>query len=140
VGLLAVMDAAAMHLALAPTSAPVPTARLMLRSGFTALRDIARVLAIPFDPDPQPDDPIELTFEEYEAAVEHVVKAGFMAERSAAESWPHFRGWRVNYERIAYALARKVDAVPAMWSGSRDWPAEPMMPKRPTDRRPDPTR
>jgi len=140
VGLLAVMDAAAMHMALAPTAAPVPTARLILRSGFTALRDIARVVGIPFNPDPFPDDPIELTFAEYEAGVERVVKAGFMAERSAEESWPHFRGWRVNYERIAYALARKVDAVPAVWSGPRDWPAEPMAPNRPVDRRPDATR
>jgi hypothetical protein len=137
VGLLSVLDAAAMHMALAPTSAPVPTARLMLRSGFTALRDVARVVRIPFDPDPMPDDPIELTFEEYEAAVERVVKAGFMAERTAQESWPHFRGWRVNYERIAHALARKVDAVPALWSGPRDWPAEPIPPIRPVDRRPD---
>jgi hypothetical protein len=140
VALLAMMDAAAMHMALAPTAAPVPTARLMLRSGFTALRDIARVIRIPFNPDPLPDDPIELTFEEYAAGVEHVVKAGFLAERTAEESWPHFRGWRVNYERIAYQLARKIDAVPAMWSGPRDWPSEPMPPNRPVDRRPDPTR
>jgi len=140
IALLAVMDAAAMHMALAPTSAPAAAGRLMLRSGFTALRDIARVIQIPFDPDPDPDDPIQLTFDEYEQAVEHVVKAGFLAERPAEESWPHFRGWRVNYERIAYALARKVDAVPALWSGVRDWPSEPMAPDRPVDRRPDPAR
>jgi hypothetical protein len=140
VALLAMMDAAAMHMALAPTAAPVPTARLMLRSGFTALRDIARVIGIPFDPDPMPDDPIELTFDEYAAGVERAVKAGLLTERTAEESWPHFRGWRVNYEGIAYTLARTVDAVPALWSGTRDWPAEPIPPNRPVDRRPDPTR
>jgi hypothetical protein len=140
IALLTVMDAAAMHLALAPTSAPVASARLMLRSGFTALRDIARVIRIPFDPDPNPDDPIALSYEEWEAAVDHVVKAGFLTERTAEEAWPHFRGWRINYESIAYALARKVDAVPALWSGARDWPAEPMAPSRPVDRRPDPMR
>jgi len=68
------------------------------------------------------------------------IPAGFLAERPAEESWPHYRGWRVNYERIAYALARKVDAVPALWSGRRDWPSEPMAPERPIDRRPDPAR
>jgi hypothetical protein len=140
IGLLSVMDAAAMHMALAPTASPAPAARLMLRSGFTALRDIARVIRIPFDPDPQPDGPVQLTYAEWEEAVEHVVKAGFLAERSAEEAWSHFRGWRVNYESIAYALARKVDAVPALWSGSREWPAEPMAPERPVDRRPDPMR
>ena len=139
IALLCVMDGAAMHMALAPTTSPAATARLMLRSGFTALRDIARVIRIPFDPDPRPDGPLTLTFEDWEAAVEHVVKAGFLAERTAEEAWPHFRGWRVNYESIACALARAVDAVPAMWSGSRDWPAEPMPPDRPVDRRPNPT-
>src|SRR5262249_52410185 len=83
IALLAVMDAAAMHLALAPTAAPVPTARLMLRSGFTALREIARVVGIPFDPDPHPGDRITLAYEDWEEAVNHVVKAGFITERSA---------------------------------------------------------
>jgi hypothetical protein len=136
IGLVAVMDAAAMHLALAPTSAPAPQARLMLRSGFTALRDIARVIRIPFDPDPRPEDDIRLTYEEYAKAVQHVIDAGFITERTAEQSWLHFRGWRVNYERIAYDLARKVDAVPALWSGERDWESEPLAPSRPQDRRP----
>jgi hypothetical protein len=131
VGLLAVMDAAALQLALAPTRAPDAEARLMLRSAFTGLRDIA------FDPDPLPDTPILLPYEDFEDAVKHIEEAGFRTERSAAEAWPHFRGWRVNYEEIAYALARKLDAVPAPWSGDRDWPSVPMRPERPEDRRPE---
>lgn len=137
IALIAVMDAAAMHLSLAPTAASVPAGRLMLRSGFTALRDIARVVGIPFNPDPSPEDPLQLTFEEYAEAVARVEKAGFILERSAEESWPHFRGWRVNYENIGYALARNVDAVPALWSGDRDFPNVPVAPPRPTDRRPE---
>ncbi|OKI67369.1 hypothetical protein [Micromonospora sp. CB01531] len=140
VALIAVMDAAAMHISLAPSAAVVPAARLMLRSGFTALREIARVVRIPFDPDPDPDGPLRLTFEEYAEAVAHVQKAGFVTERSAEESWPHFRGWRVNYESIGYALARNLDAVPALWSGGRDFPHEPVAPQRPVDRRPQPSR
>jgi hypothetical protein len=137
VALLAVMDAAAMQLALAPTQAPAAEARLMLRSAFTALRDIARVIHIPFDPDPLPDSPIRLSFEDFAEAVKHVEGAGFLSERPAEEAWPHFRGWRVNYEEIVYALARRVDAVPAPWSGDRDWPSVPMQPNRPLDRRPE---
>ncbi|MEV0804852.1 hypothetical protein [Micromonospora sp. NPDC050200] len=137
IALIAVMDAGAMHISLAPTAATVPAARLMLRSGFTALRDIARVVRIPFDPDPSPDGPLRLTFEEYAEAVAYVQQAGFVVERSAEESWPHFRGWRVNYESIGYALARNVDAVPALWSGDRDFPSTPLAPRRPTDRRPE---
>jgi hypothetical protein len=136
VALVAVMDASAMQLALSPTNAPAPEARLMLRSAFTALRDIARTLHFPFDPDPQPDAPMRLTFEEFADAVKHVQDAGFLTERSAEEAWPHFRGWRVNYESIAYWLANKLDAVPALWTGDRAWPSVPMKPIRPEDRRP----
>jgi hypothetical protein len=137
VGLLAVMDAAALQLALSPTSAPAAEARLMLRSAFTGLRDIARVIHLPFDPDPLPDTPIRLSYEEFAEAVKHIEEAGFMTERSADEAWPHFRGWRVNYEEIAYALAKKLDAVPAPWSGDRSWRSVPMKPTRPEDRRPE---
>ena len=136
VGLLAVMDAASLHMSLTPNAETTPAARLMVRAGFTALRDIARVLRIPFDPDPDPDDPIKLTYEEYAEGVAWIESAGFVVERSAEEAWPHFRGWRVNYEHIAYALARLVDAVPALWSGDRDWPSPQLAPIRPVNRKP----
>ncbi|MEV6990959.1 hypothetical protein AB0N87_17290 [Streptomyces sp. NPDC093228] len=135
VGLVSVMDAAAMQLSLTPGSAP-PEARLVLRAGFSALRDIARALRIPFDADPDPDAPIQLTFAEFEAAVTMVSTAGFPAERSAKEAWPHFHGWRVNYEAIAYELCRRFDAVPGLWSGPRDFVFTPIPPRRPVDRQP----
>lgn len=136
VGLATVMDAAALHLALNPDEAP-PEARLVLRASFIALRDIARVVGIPFDPDPRSDAPLILTFAEYAEAVEHVQQAGFPAQRSAEESWPHFRGWRINYESIVRELSRRVDAVPALWTGPRDWPWPAMPPARPSHRDPD---
>ncbi|MFJ5533106.1 hypothetical protein [Streptomyces sp. NPDC093261] len=136
VGLLAVMDAAAMQLSLSPRSAP-PEARLVLRAGFTALRDIARSVRLPFEADPAPGAPIHLTFAEFEAAVAMVEAAGFPSERPAEEAWPHFHGWRVNYEAIAYELCRRSDAVPALWSGPRDFAAAPLPPLRPVDRRPE---
>ncbi|WP_371502014.1 hypothetical protein OG871_33730 [Kitasatospora sp. NBC_00374] len=137
VGLIAVLDAAAMQLSLNPRSAP-PEARLVLRAGFTAMRDIAGALRIPYDPDPEPDGPIRLGFAEFDAAVAMVTASGFPAERDAAEAWPHFRGWRVNYEAIGYELARRSDAVPSLWTGPRDFPAVPIPPSRPADRRPKP--
>jgi hypothetical protein len=136
IAMLAVMDGAAMHLALAPNGAPAE-ARLAVRAGFSALRDIAQALGIPFDPDPQPDKAITLTYEEFAEGVKHAEDAGFQWERSPEDAWPHFKGWRVNYEPVAYALARKIDAVPALWSGPRDWPADAMPPRRPPHRRPD---
>jgi hypothetical protein len=135
VSLLAVMDAAAMQLAVAPKAAP-PEARLVLRAGFSSLRDIARTMRIPFDPDPEPNTPIRLSYAEFYAAVAMVSATGFAKERSVEEAWEHFRGWRVNYESIAYELCRWVDAVPALWSGPRDFAVTPIPPKRPEDRRP----
>jgi len=135
VGMIAVMDAAALQLALTPRTAP-PQARLVLRAGFTALRDIARALRVPFDPDPAPDAPIRLVYAEFEAAVDMLEATGFHPERPTAEAWPHFHGWRVNYEAIAYDLCRRCDAVPALWSGPRDFPSTPIPPRRPADRRP----
>ncbi|MBL1084516.1 hypothetical protein JK359_21535 [Streptomyces actinomycinicus] len=135
VGLVAVMDAAALQLALDPRLAP-PEARLVLRAGFTALRDIARALHIPFDADPSPGAPVRLGFAEFDAAVGMMATAGFRSERTAKDAWPHFRGWRVNYEAIAYELCRRCDAVPALWTGPRDFPGDPIPPRRPVDRQP----
>lgn len=135
VGLVAVMDAAAMQLALTPHTAP-PEARLVLRAGFIALRDIARALRLPFDPDPAPDAPIRLTCAEFDEAVAMLEAAGFGADRTTLQAWPHFHGWRVNYEAIAYELCRRCDAVPALWTGPRDFASTPIPPRRPADRRP----
>ena len=140
IGLLAVMDGAALQLALAPDSAPTE-ARLCLRMGFSCLRYIADLLRIPYDPDPLPDDPIELTFEEFAAGVERLEQAEFPMEKTPEEAWLHFKGWRVNYESIAYALADLVVAPPGPWSGGRDHlPGMAIIPERPADRSPeDPT-
>lgn len=134
--LLAVLDSASMQLALAPAAAP-SEARLCLRMGFTAVRDMARVLHIPHDPDPLPGSSIRLTFGEFEEAVEVLRDIGFPVERSAQEAWPDFRGWRVNYEAVMYALADLVVAPPALWSGvRRDIREGPMVVRRPLDRTP----
>jgi hypothetical protein len=136
VGLLAVLDSAALYLACCPSTAP-SEARLALRMGFTCLRDIATTLGLTFDPDPRPDAPIELTYDEFLAGIARMSASGFELERSPEEAWPHFRGWRVNYERIAYELADRVDAVPAPWSGPRRGKQAPIAIRRPVNRVPE---
>jgi hypothetical protein len=59
---------------------------------------------------------------------------GYPMEVSAEEAWPHFRGWRANYEAVAYAIAYAVDAPPALWSGPRRWTTEAVAPHRPANR------
>jgi hypothetical protein len=132
--LLAVLDAAALHLALCPDSAPAE-ARPLLRIGFTAMRAVARTLRVRVNDDPHPGDPLELTREDFDAAVRRLAEAGWSFERSPDEAWPHFRGWRVNYETAAYNIAAHLDLPPAIWSGSRArLGAVAAMPQRPVDR------
>lgn len=136
IGLLAVLDSAAMYLALAPSAAPV-TARLCLRMGFTCLRQLADTIGLSVELDPRPDAPIQLTLEEFSSAVDRLAAVGFPIERSAEEAYAHFRGWRVNYEAIAYWLAYDIDAVPALWSGPRRHNFDPIPPRRPANRTPE---
>jgi len=63
-------------------------------------------------------------------------QVGFKITRDPAEAWPQFVGWRVNYEQTAYRIAEAIDAVPALWSGPRHNPTQPIPPKRPAAGRP----
>jgi hypothetical protein len=133
---LAVLDAAALHMAACPDSAPF-TARLCVQMGFTCLRKLTRTLRIPIDEDPRPDDPVRLSWEEFMQGWERITSVGFPVERTAEEAWPHFRGWRINYETAAYKLAAGLDAVPARWSGPRRHEWGPFEPRRLTNRTPE---
>jgi hypothetical protein len=134
--LLACMDAAALQLALNPLTAPA-SSRPFLRMGIVCLRSLSRVTGGQFSADPHPDATIDLTFEEFQYSVKRILKVGWEAERSTEEAWPHFRGWRVNYEGMAYRLASLIDAPPGPWSGQRGGRLESsLVPVRPPHRAP----
>jgi len=135
VALLAVMDAAALQAAVAPSATPVQT-RLTLRMGFLCAQQLARTAGIPVEDDPRPDGPLDLTEDDFVEGYGRLEAVGYPVERSAADAWPHFRGWRVNYEAAAYALAAELDAVPARWSGPRRTGDAPVDPRRPPNRTP----
>ncbi len=118
--LVAVLDAAALHLALAPSSAP-RQARLCLRMGINCLRSLADVLRIPYDPDPRPTDPIRLGDGEFGDGFELLVSVGFPIEVGRAEAWRQFKGWRVNYESVVDQLTKLFMPPPAPWLLSRPW-------------------
>ncbi|HEY2286664.1 MAG TPA: hypothetical protein VGH88_13065, partial [Streptosporangiaceae bacterium] len=117
--LLAVLDSAALFLALSPGQAPTVPARLCLRSGFLCFNSIARSMGFDVPEEPDPADGISITYEEFLDAHARMANVKFPLERPPEEAWPHFVGWRVNYERAAYLIAEAIDAVPAMWSGPR---------------------
>jgi hypothetical protein len=135
--LLGVLDSAALHLALSPSTAPTIAARLCLRSGFLCFTRIAQALGVPVPDEADPAAGISLSYAEFEDAVSRLRRVDFPVERPAEEAWPHFVGWRVNYERAAYAVARAVSAPPALWSGPRRSGTTPVPPLRPPDNRPD---
>jgi hypothetical protein len=134
--LMAVLDAAALHLSLCPASAPAE-ARPLLRVGYISMRSIARALRIEVANDPRPDDPLVLTRADFDEAVRHLAEAGWTFERKPDEAWPHFRGWRVNYEAAAHGIAAHLDLPPAEWSGPRTRLGQaPARPVRPPHREP----
>jgi hypothetical protein len=134
--LVAVLDAAALHLSVAPSSEPKIAARLALRMGFEALDRIARAMRLPVPDGPDPDAPISVSYVEFCAAVSMLRQVGYRIEVPDEEAWPNFRGWRANYDTTALLLARKLDATPAMWTGPRRWPSVPIPPRRPALRKP----
>ncbi|MCU1622161.1 MAG: hypothetical protein JWL79_1006, partial [Frankiales bacterium] len=106
--------------------------------GFTALRSIADTLGLPVDYDPDPDAPIQLTYDEYLEGIARISSTTFRMTRTPEEAWPDFRGWRVNYESVAYALMNRLDAVPGPWTGPRSNGDTTVEPIRPQNRTPTP--
>lgn len=91
-------------------------------------------LKVPESPDAA--DGIGLTYEEFLTGIAIMRKVDFPIEREPEQAWPDFVGWRVNYEASAYAVAKSIDAVPALWSGPRRRAQKSISPIRPAAGRP----
>jgi hypothetical protein len=128
--LLAVLDSAALIVTLYPSKAPTISARLCLRSGFLCLQEIADIMGLLAPASAEPPT-VKLTYDEFVAAVAHIEAVGFPVECRPEDAWPDFVGWRANYEQAAYAIAKAIQAPPALWSGPRSFRVDPMHPVRP---------
>jgi hypothetical protein len=135
---LAVLDAAALYLSLVPDAPGAVAARLCLRGGFTCLGTLARARGFAIPEEADPNDGISLSYEEFVDAIDRLAVVDFPVGRSSEDAWIEFVGWRINYEGAAYALARAVDAPPALWSGPRRHPIPAISPLRPATRRSSP--
>jgi hypothetical protein len=131
ISLLAMLDSAALILALAPDQAPTVPARLFLRSGFTCLTRVARAMGMDIPYEADPESGITLTYQEFLDAIARMDQVKFPMSRKPADAWPDFVGWRVNYESAAYWIAAAIDAVPAPWSGPRRQAMTAVAPQRP---------
>ena len=127
VALLSVMDSAALSLSLHPVPKQAPP-RMLIRQGVDCLRVLCDAARLPYDPNPTSDTQIELTPDAFAEAVAVLDASGFERSRTAEQAWPYFREWRIVYEPLAYALAKGIDAVPALWSGPRIPAMDPIPP------------
>jgi hypothetical protein len=91
----------------------------MIRSGYLCLRHLADYFRIAVDHDPQPDDPISIRREEFDAAYERLAGNGVPLRADRDQCWRDFAGWRVNYDAALIGLARLTMAPDAPWSSAR---------------------
>jgi hypothetical protein len=133
--LLAVLDSAALMLTLSPEQAPIVPARLCLRGGRECLLAVAQALGLSEEAETEPET-ISLSYEDFLGAAHWMERVEFPISREPTEAWPDFIKWRATYERAAYAIAERIDAVPALWSGPRRHPTMPIPPSRPHLSRP----
>src|SRR4029453_9287306 len=85
--LLAVLDSAALFLALAPKTAPVVPARLCLRAGFLCFRRIAQAMGVAVPEEADPNGQISLSYQEFLDAVARMREVDFPIEREPADAW-----------------------------------------------------
>jgi hypothetical protein len=94
-------------------------AQLCLRSGYLALRAIARSYGIQYEDDPRPDDPISITRDEWDEVVDAMVAEGVEIRPDRDQAWADWSGWRVNYDVPLLALSGLVMAPFGQWSSDR---------------------
>lgn len=114
----AALDAAAISVA-AVDIPPRPAEMIMMRAGFLALRNVAEYFGVPIDHDPQPEDPISITRQEFDSVLAAIEAEGVPIKDDRDQAWRDFAGWRVNYDSALLALCRLVDAPHAAWSSDR---------------------
>jgi hypothetical protein len=100
---------------------------LCIRTGYLALRRIADVFGIAYDPAPKPTDPISISRREFDNVCVELEAAGIALKANRDAAWQSFAGWRVNYDAALVGLARLVVAPDARWSTDRA--GEPVVPR-----------
>jgi hypothetical protein len=114
----AVLDAAALIMSVVDVPRDARSA-LCLRAGFLNLRRIADFYRLPYNPDPQPTDPISISRSEFNDACLHLAEGGVPLKEDLDQGWHDFAGWRVNYDQVLLGLAGITMAPEAPWSSDR---------------------
>jgi hypothetical protein len=114
----AVLDAASLRQAVIdlPTD---PQAALCIRAGYIALRHISDYFNISYDSNPNRGDPISVSREEFDHAVDDLQKTGIPIKTDLEQAWLDFAGWRVNYDIVLLALSNLTMAPETPWLSDR---------------------
>ena len=89
-------------------------ADLMIRAGYIALRRIADLFDIVYDPNPSPQDATSIDRARFDRAVEVLEASGVPLVDDRDAAWHDFNGWRVNYDAPLRALER-ITMAPTPW-------------------------
>ncbi len=114
----AVMDGAA----LIHSAVDIPRnseSQLCIRAGYVALHHIADFFRIPYNANPNFNDYISITREEFEDALDQLAANGVPLKADRDQAWKDYSGWRVNYDTVLLALCELVMAPYAPWSSDR---------------------
>lgn len=114
----AVLDAAALRLALVDVPRRDIQAQLCLRAGYIALRRIADYFDVDYNRDPHfPEDPISISRASFDAVCGRLADDAVPLVADLDQAWQDFAGWRVNYDAVLMALCRMTMAPRAPWAG-----------------------
>ena len=116
-----VLDAASMYVACVRDPEMGPPG-VCIRAGYLAMRRIADIFGIEYDPDPLPTDPISITRTEFDAALGRLADVGVALVDDRDAAWRAFAGWRVNYDAVLLTLAAITMAPVAPWTSDRSAP------------------
>lgn len=116
-----VLDAGALVVSVVKETAEEhrPQVELAIRAGFIALRRIADGFGLPYDPDPDPSDPIAIDRSEFMDLVARLEAEGVEVVDDLDAAWRAFAGWRVNYDAVLLGLAALIVAPEAPWVSDR---------------------
>ena len=109
-----ILDASALFISAVDLPA-TGQSNICIRAGYIALRRIADFFKVPYNPDPKPGDPISITRQQFDNALEELASWGIPLKADRDQAWRDFSGWRVNYDVVLRRLARLTVAPPAMW-------------------------
>lgn len=95
-------------------------AHLCIRAGYVALRYIADLFRIRYNPNPTVEtERISISRAEFDAACDELAEAGVPIVADREQAWRDFMGWRINYDRVLLALANLTMAPYAPWTSDR---------------------